>query len=139
MATAIRSIFCDALPSGPAVAPRPSSRTSAHSSSPTIAIRPPTAPVAPTIDGRLIAILDAPLAPGETAMTGFQRKEAELGAVFATLSVLESRALHARLVAPKPGDELAHKFARLTVERRARLMAFLADCRRREALAMGRR
>jgi hypothetical protein len=39
----------------------------------------------------------------------------------------------------KPGDELANKFARLTWERRGRLIGFLADARRREAIAAGRR
>jgi hypothetical protein len=105
------------------------------SPAPTIAIRPPIAAVPPTLDGRLIAILDAPLASGETAMTGYQRKEHELGAVFASLSVLDARAMHARLSACKAADELAHKFARLTLERRTRLLDFLANARRREARA----
>lgn len=105
---------------------------------PTVAIRPPDAPRPETTDARLIAILDAPLAPGETAMVGFTRKEHELGAVFARLNVFESRAMHARLANPKPGDELANKFARLTAERRARLLAFIADARRRAAIAGGR-
>ena len=98
---------------------------------PTVAIRPPAAQRPDTIDARLIAILDAPLAPGETAMNGFARKEHELGAVFAKLSVMESRAIGARLANPKEGDELANKFARLTVERRTRLLTFLADAGRR--------
>lgn len=108
-------------------------------SAPTIAIRPPSAQRPDTTDARLIAILDAPLAPGELASAGFTRKEHELGAMFAAMSVLECRAIHGRLTAMRPGDELAHKFARLTIERRGRLLTFLADARRREALAMGRR
>ena len=91
-----------------------------------------------TSDNRIISILDAPLAPGETAMAGFARKEHELGAVFAQLSVFESRAMHARLSHPKAGDDLANKFARLTIERRTSLLAFIADARRRAAIA-GRR
>jgi len=105
---------------------------------PTVAIRPPTAPRPPTIDARLIAILDAPLAPGEGAMIGFARKERELGAMFAQLGVAESRAMGARLATPKAGDELANKFARLTVERRTRLLTFIADARRRAAIAGGK-
>ncbi len=108
-------------------------------SSPTIAIRPPSVPRPDTVDARLIAILDAPLGTGETAAVGFARKEHELGAMFAELSVLEARALQARLANAKRGDELANKFARLTCERRGRLINFLADARRREALAVGRR
>lgn len=105
---------------------------------PTVAIRPADAPRPQTVDARLIAILDEPLAPGETAMVGFARKEHALGAVFATLNVFESRAIHARLANPKAGDELANKFARLTAERRSRLLAFVADARRRAAIAGGR-
>ena len=108
-------------------------------SSPTVAIRPASAPRPDTVDARLIAILDAPLELGESAAVGFARKELELGEAFASLSVLEARALQARLANAKSGDELANKFARLTSERRARLIGFLADARRREAIAAGRR
>ena len=90
-------------------------------------------------DAALIAILDSQLLPGETAAVGFHRKEVELGNAFAKLTVLESRALHARLANPRSGDALAEKFSRLTAERRARLLAFLADARRREAIATARR
>ena len=82
-----------------------------------------------------MTILEAPLLPGETAYVGFARKENELRAALATLSVLESRALHARLSNPRSGDALATAFSRLTADRRARLVHFLADARRREALA----
>ena len=112
--------------------------TPSASPQPTVAIRPPSAPRPPTVDAQLISILDAPLAPGETVMAGFARKEHELGAMFARLGVLESRAMHARLANPKPGDELASRFARLTIERRSRLLSFLADARRRAAIAGGR-
>ena len=84
-------------------------------------------------DAALIAILDAPLHPGETAHAGFLRKEVELGETLATLTVLESRALHARLSNRKTGDTLAEKFSRLTIERRTRLIGFLATARRRAA------
>jgi len=85
-------------------------------------------------DASFVAILDAPLQAGETAHFGFLRKEAELVAAFAALSVLESRALHGRLSNPRSGDVLAAAFMRMTYERRARLINFLADARRREAL-----
>jgi len=107
------------------------------SSSPVQPTRPERS-LALTSDDHLVAILDAPHAPGETMMAGFARKEHELGAAFAQLSVFESRALHARLSNPKTGDVLANKFARLTLERRTRLLAFLGDVRRRLAMA-GRR
>jgi hypothetical protein len=95
-----------------------------------VALPPPV----PALDAQLAAILDAPLALGETAAVGFARKERELGTVFAELSPLAARALHLRLEHPTPGDALAAKFARLTIERRHRLLVFLADARRREAL-----
>ncbi|MDB4954174.1 MAG: hypothetical protein JWO36_1743 [Myxococcales bacterium] len=93
------------------------------------------ATAAPSHDAALIAILDAPLRAGETAAAGFHRKEVELGNAFAKLTVLESRALNTRLAHPKPNDALAETFSRMTSERRARLLTFLADARRREAIA----
>ncbi len=116
-----------------------SSAESPRTSSPKIAIRPPTAVVPDTSDAKLIAILDAPVALGESAHAGFQRKEHDLGALMGTLSALECRALHKRLDHPQRGDELANKFARLTIERRIRLLSFLADARRREALGFSQR
>lgn len=86
-------------------------------------------------DVALIAILEAPLHTGETLALGFARKEAELRHVLASLSVNESRALNTRLSCPKDGDPLTKAFMRLTAERRERLINFIADARRREALA----
>ncbi len=76
---------------------------------------------------------------GETAAAGFARKERELCAVLVQLSIQEARAVHQRLASPKVGDVLAEKFGRLTIERRTRLLAFVADARRREAVAAARR
>jgi hypothetical protein len=109
--------------------------TSSAPAQSTTPARGPAAPRAETNDERLMAILDAPLTRGETVMAGYARKERELGAVFAQLSVFESRTMHARLSNPKVGDELANKFVRLTSERRARLLAFVAGARRRAAIA----
>jgi hypothetical protein len=81
----------------------------------------------------LLAVLADPVSPYETAAAGFARKEAELRHVMASLSVVESRALQSRLSNPKPGDSLAQAFMRMTADRRARLISFLADARRREA------
>ena len=97
-------------------------------------LRTPTT-VASSNDAALASILDAPLIPGETAREGFLRKEAELRVSFAQLPVTSQRALHARLSTPRAGDQLAERFARLTADRRMRLLTFLADARRREALA----
>jgi len=89
-------------------------------------------------DVTLIAILDAPLRQDETARTGFARKERELAAAFASLPVVDQLALAKRLAMPCTGDRLAEKFGRLTWDRRARLVQFLQDARRRAALAKGR-
>jgi hypothetical protein len=90
-------------------------------------------------DAACISILDAPLLPGETARVGFLRKEAELRDAFAKLPVAAQRALHARLANPSAGDQLGERFARLTHDRRTRLLTFLADARRREALVSASR
>jgi hypothetical protein len=85
-------------------------------------------------DAALIAILEAPLHDGETAYAGFARKEEELRAAFAALGALEARSLQARLETPRSGDRFAAAFSRMTIERRARLINFLGNARRREAL-----
>jgi len=87
------------------------------------------------LDARMLAILASGPAHGETLDAAFRRKEHELGAVFARLSVAESRALHRRLSVPAQDDLVAARFGQLIVERRGRLLAFLADARRREAIA----
>ena len=87
----------------------------------------------PAWERRAIVILARPLG-GEGAAVGYARKEAELVEVFAALSVAESRALHERLRLPREDDELVAMMGRLGAERRARLVAFVADARRREAV-----
>lgn len=108
----------------------------------TSSARPVARPLSPaptswssSCDVALLAIIEAPLHLGETAAAGFARKEVELRRVLATLSIAESRALHMRLSNPRPGDQLAASFQRLTADRRARLINFVADARRRAALA----
>ncbi len=85
-------------------------------------------------DELFLAILDGAPLDGETIDGAFRRKERELGAAFAELGALDARTMHARLAHPRSGDVLAARFSRLVVERRGRLLAFLADARRREAL-----
>ena len=89
--------------------------------------------VACSYDAQLGALIDADLFPGEPAFVGFARKERELGETFAALPIMDQRALHTRLSHPKAGDTLAAKFGRMTSDRRARLIAFLGDARRRAA------
>ena len=85
--------------------------------------RPHTRPPE-SVDARIVAILDAP-ARTESATFTMTRTEAELRALFATLTVAQTRALHARLWSPNSPDPLAAKLARLGVERKARLVEFL--------------
>ena len=128
----------DGTPNGPfptpIFTPKPRARLAVRTREPRS-----TPPVAAGYDADLIAILDAPLAPGETALAGYAHKEAALGNAFARLAVLDARTLHARLSTPRAGDALAAAFAHLTCERRFRLLAFLAGARRREAIAAARR
>lgn len=94
---------------------------------------PITAGMSDSIVAKFIAIIEAPLIEGEAAHAGFERKEAELRAAFATLDVRESRALHARLCTPRAHDRLAVAFSHLTVAGRVRLIHVLAGARRRAA------
>lgn len=131
-----KPIFADAPPPAkPLVITRVVPRVAA-TVSPIDELRPIArmAPKAVSVDDALLAILDRPLHAGETVAVGYARKEAEVGAVFAKLGVAEARALHLRLTMGAANDALATKFARLTVERRNRLLVFLADARRREAM-----
>lgn len=82
--------------------------------------RPPA-----NVDVRIAAIIDAPLHIGESMMFGATRKEAELLAVFATLTVAQSRAYHARLWSPNSADPIAAKLAQLGSDRKQRLILFL--------------
>jgi len=81
----------------------------------------------------LLALLLRPIAPTESAFEGHARKEREIGGLFASLPVIEAMTLHRRLACPRPDDQLATAFGRLLVERRGRLLGFLADARRRAA------
>ncbi|MEJ7598539.1 MAG: hypothetical protein WKG01_11575 [Kofleriaceae bacterium] len=83
--------------------------------------------------------LDTPVGVGETIDAFNRRKERSLGEAFAQLSVSEARILHKRLSMPELGDPIAARFARMITERRNRLLVFLADARRREAIHTVRR
>lgn len=84
----------------------------------------PTEPHDP-LTAQLLAILDAPLARGETPVQWFQRQERALGRVFGELSPVEARALLARLWMESATDLIARKFGVLGKARRERLLAFL--------------
>ena len=88
----------------------------------------------PELDRSILGILVSDARPGECLSDAFQRKERELAAIFAELSATAASALHRRLSHPASDDSLALRFGRLIVDRRMRLLAFLADAPRREAL-----
>lgn len=94
------------------------------------------APVPAAIEQAMLAILNGPSQFGECLSATFRRKEHELGAIFAALTVTEAYGLHARLVTPVAADRFATRFALLVPERRARLLTFLADARRRETVQL---
>jgi len=91
-----------------------------------------------TLDDQIFAILDEPAPPGVTVSVAYRAKEQTLTAYFMSLSVADARALHRRFTIPSPDDALAERFSRLVVERKARLVAVLADARRREAIFANR-
>lgn len=111
---------------------------SARRGPPTVTTPDPR-PVDPDpLDAELIDILDAQPRASETIEHVYRRKERELAERFAALSIVAAMTLHKRLASPRPDDALAQRFDRLVVERRARLLSFLGDARRRAALT-GRR
>lgn len=78
----------------------------------------------------ILAILRASAEPDESAHLAGERRERELKTAFTGLTPADALALRKRLEANREGDELAVAFRRLNVERRDRLLAFLADPRR---------
>jgi hypothetical protein len=96
----------------------------------------PRQPIASAYDLALIAILDRPVSAAQTYAIAFAHKELELRAAIAALSLADTRALLRRLTIPQADDDLVHRLARLTSERRARLIAFVADAPRRAAHAV---
>ena len=90
-------------------------------------------------EDEIVAVFTRPAPQGELPSHTFQRKEHELGALFAQLNELDSFELGRRLSVNAPTDPIASRFARLTVDRRDRLIAFVRDARRRAALAKAKR
>jgi hypothetical protein len=96
------------------------------------------APLPGDLDQRIIATIHAPM-DGVSAQTAYREKEHQLGAILAMLTVADAQSLHRRLTIPASDDPVAAAFARLTKDRRDRLVQFLADARRRAAQNRSRR
>lgn len=94
--------------------------------------RPPVVVTIP-IERQMIAIITRPVGATEGHRLGNDRKEQDLRALFDTLTPVESLTLERRLDAARRDDALYQTFQRLVVERRVRLLAYLADHRRRAA------
>jgi hypothetical protein len=99
-------------------------------------LQPPPAIARLGCEEELEAVLGAPIEG--SAAAGYLRKEAAARAAFDRLTVAESRALAERLRRASPEDRLASLFGRMTVDRRGRLLSYLDDVRRREALRRAR-
>jgi hypothetical protein len=85
-----------------------------------------TAPIAIPIERELIAAIEQPLRLGETHRVGNDRKEREIAALFEHLTPVQSLALSRRLTAGSASDPIVAAFSRLVVERKTRLVAYLA-------------
>ena len=83
--------------------------------------------------------LRAPLQPGATAQMANALKEQAIGTLLDQLTVDESRWLRKRLSRKDPSDALCKEFSMLMLERQQRLLQFLADAPRRDAIRSAKR
>ena len=86
------------------------------------------------LEDEIIAVLEEQRSPDEPHVVAFRRKEYVLAELFAALNASDSLELQRRLRVRVPTDLLAARFAQLTLERQARLIATLMSSRRRFAL-----
>jgi hypothetical protein len=86
------------------------------------------------LETEILAVLDAPPQAHVQIAFAFQCKECELRVLFDRLTLNDSRELFRRLTLRSPGHRIAERMQRLKADRRARLLAFLGDARRREAI-----
>jgi hypothetical protein len=89
------------------------------------------------IDAAIVAVFDRAVS-GETIAMSYARRERELRALFERLTPDACRVLSRRLEAKVPGDQVAEHFGRMVAERRQRLVSYLDDARRREAVRSAR-
>lgn len=87
-------------------------------------------PIPAELTGATTEIVMRPLAADKGHREGNDNKERELRALFTELSLLNALSVRRRLAADNARDALVAAFHRLTIERRTRLIAFLADPRR---------
>lgn len=86
------------------------------------------------LEPEILAVFETERADHKSRELAFKRKEYALGALFAQLVPADSLALEERLRAGLPGDAIACHFQRFVGARQARLLAFLADSRKRHPM-----
>ncbi|MEO6772874.1 MAG: hypothetical protein ABI467_07610 [Kofleriaceae bacterium] len=91
-----------------------------------------------SLDSDILMVLDRVEPTGTIAMS-YLRRERELLELFERLTADECLALAHRLSVCRADDTVAVGFGRMVPERRQRIVRFLADVRRREALKGARR
>lgn len=101
---------------------------------PSVATRKPAFVATIAIEAELVALIERPINSAETHRAGNDRKERELCALLDRLSDLEAHTLRQRLSAARGSDPLVASSRRISADRRARIVAFIEDTRRRNAL-----
>lgn len=86
------------------------------------------------LEREILAVFETERAGRDSRELAFNRKEYALGGLFAQQLPAESLALEERLRAAITGDAIAGHFRRLVGARQARLLASLADSRKRHPM-----
>src|SRR5689334_6930956 len=80
---------------------------------PSVSVPVEPTPTEASVERQIIQIIESAQPETETTELTFRRKERELRDLFASLSVMESRALHRRLSTAAGNDLLAKSFGRM--------------------------
>ena len=99
----------------------------------------PPETLTPDLERDLIAIIVRPIRLGEGHQVGNELREQELRAALAALEPVDAFQMRRRLELDRATDALAVAFRRLVPDRRRRLIAFLADPKRRAANRLANR
>jgi hypothetical protein len=101
----------------------------------TVATHAPPPTVSPASEAGLLAVFDAPLPNVGSTYLAYVEREREVLAAIASLDPRESYALVRRLRAQRPDDPIVQRLRRFEPARRARVVEFACDSKRRAALA----
>lgn len=89
--------------------------------------------MASTLEGTLIALLVSPSDPRFTVREAYERKERALCEAIAAAPFIDVWTLHKRVTIGRSDDPFVAALQRLSPERRTKVVAFMADARRRDA------